>query len=368
VTDSRHPNRHFVIGVIILVLGVILLLDQLGFTGANKLWPLLLIYFGVNKFSTSRDPVGRFWGGFLALLGISLELEALGSGYIRFGTIWPVFLICVGVLLILRRYETRRWMESYPPPPPPPPFPETPGTPGGEPTPERARQDAAANAPEPGPAAGPAPSPAGSQQAQTPPQPPPPPPSQGQANYYGPGWDPEAWRQHRSWQKFQRRMDRMSERMNRRWGPGSNWEGRTNWQANSGWAPHPHWYESTEPRLNEVNVFWGGRRRIVSKNFMGGEIVAIFGGFEIDLTEADIQGSQAKLDIVALFGGGEVRVPQNWNVILETVGIFGGASDRTRHPDPANAAASGAGTQAGPAVKTLIIDGVSLFGGVTIKN
>lgn len=117
-----------------------------------------------------------------------------------------------------------------------------------------------------------------------------------------------------------------------------------------------------------MNVFWGTRRRILSRSFTGGEIVAICGGFEIDLTEADIQGSEAKLDIVALFGGGEVRVPQNWNVILETVGIFGNASDRTHHPDPANVAASASGTHSGPAVKTLVISGVSLFGGVTIKN
>ena len=388
MTDPRHTNRHFVIGVIILVLGVILLLDQLGFTAANKLWPLLLIYFGANKFSTSSDPVGRFWGGFLALLGIALELEALGTGYVRFSTIWPVFLICVGVLLVLRHYEVRRWMESNPPPPvsSPPPAPGIPGAPSGESPPAGAPHTAAANAPEsaassqPSPAAGPQPSPASSPQGQPfPPPPPPPPPPPGQANFYGPGWDAQSWKQQRSWQRFQRRMDRMNAKMNAQWGPGSNWQNTPNWQANSNWQTNPNWqsnagaprspgwYETTEPRVNDVHVFWGSRRRIVSKNFVGGEVVTIFGGFELDLTQADIQGNEAKLDIVAIFGGGEVRVPPSWNVILQTIGIFGHASDRTVHPAQPSGATP-AGTPASPAIKTLIIEGVSLFGGVTIRN
>ena len=376
------------IGVIILILGVILLLDQLGFTAANKLWPLILIYFGANKFSTSRDPVGRFWGGFLALLGISLELEALGSGYIHFATIWPVFLICVGVLLVVRHYELRHWGESNPPPPPPPIAPESPGAPGGESPPSGAAQASATSAPQanaasaPGPTAGPQPSQTASHQTQTPPPPPfTPPPPPGQANFYGSGWDANAWqRQQRAWERFQRRMDRYSAKMNAKWGPGPNWQASVNWQANPNSQANPNWqanagaprgggwYESTEPRLNDVHVFWGSRRRITSRNFLGGEIVAIFGGFEVDLTAADIQGDEAKLDIVSIFGGGEIRVPPNWNVILQAIGIFGGASDRTLHPAQASVAPASAGASAGPPVKTLIIEGVSLFGGVTIKN
>jgi len=80
------------------------------------------------------------------------------------------------------------------------------------------------------------------------------------------------------------------------------------------------------PLLNEVNIFWGRRRRIVTKNFVGGEIVNIFGGFDIDLGESDIQGSEVAIEVVTIFGGGEIRVPGNWEVIMETVGIFGGCN------------------------------------------
>jgi len=333
VSDPLHANRHFVVGVIILLLGLILLLDQLGFGEARKIflfWPLILIYFGVNKLVASHDMVGRFWGGFLALLGISFQLEELGLSRISFGTIWPVFLICVGVLLVLRHYESRG-MPGYYPPPPPPPGPPPSGAAGSE----------TASPPSPSPSAEAPPS-----------QAPPNPPGPGPQAHWAPGWDPNAWPHQESWRRFQRNMNRFSDRVSNKWQPQSHW------QADS------RWHDSSEPRLNDVNVFWGGRRRIISKNFMGGEIVAIFGGFEIDLTQADFQGNQIVIEVVTIFGGGEIRVPTTWEVIVDSVGIFGGTGDRTSHPLSQNQDAAGSGT----APKRLIVKGVSIFGGLTLKN
>jgi len=124
-----------------------------------------------------------------------------------------------------------------------------------------------------------------------------------------------------------------------------------------------NWHDSSQPRLDDVHIFWGGRRRINSKNFMGGEIVAIFGGFDIDLTQADFPGEQVEIEIVSIFGGGELRVPATWEVIVESVGIFGGTTDRTWHPQSVPPAAA----PAAPA-KRLVIKGVAIFGGLTIKN
>jgi hypothetical protein len=337
VSDPLHPNRHFVVGVIILLLGVILLLDQLGFADARKIflfWPLILIYFGVNKLVTSYDMVGRFWGGFLTLLGLSFQLEELGLSRIRFGTIWPVFLICVGVLLVLRRYESR----GYYAPPPPPPDPASPTPPGSEPP------IAGSPTPQAAPAQAPPPQAAPDTSA----------PGGGQPNW-APGVDPNWWPREDPWRRFQQRMNRFSERTGKKWQP-----------PHSHWQPSSNWYDSSSPRLDDVNVFWGGRRRITSKNFMGGDIVAIFGGFEIDLTQADFPGNQVVVEVVTIFGGGEIRVPANWEVIVDSVGIFGGTGDRTSHPQPQNQeAAKAAGTAP---VKRLIVKGVSIFGGLTLKN
>lgn len=373
MTDLRHANKHFIIGVIILGVGVILLLDQLGFTDANEIfrfWPLILIYFGVQKLITAHNMVSRFWGGFITLLGISFQLEALGLRGIRLGTIWPVFLICAGILMVLKHYE--RSAGGYfgppaaPPPPQPPPPPPPPGVPPGPEsvgsTVGSAVGSAVRSAVDSAVSSAVDSAHASDQQASVPPgqstadpsqgsgassQPPPP--------NCGAAWDRNAWRQQKRWEKFQRRMDRTSNQFNNQWqGAQSNWQGGANWT------------DSSQPHLDDVYIFWGGRRRILSKNFIGGDIVAIFGGFEIDLTQADFPGDQVEIETVAIFGGGELRVPPNWEVIVENVGIFGGTSDRTWHPNSVPAAAAPAAPAA--PIKRLIVKGVAIFGGLTIKN
>jgi hypothetical protein len=105
-------------------------------------------------------------------------------------------------------------------------------------------------------------------------------------------------------------------------------------------------------------LFSGTNRQISDKDFKGGRINAVFGGFKLDLTNADMKGDQAIMEINAVFGGGELIVPTNWEVVLNGSGVFGGVEDKTRrYPlDPALGK------------KTLVIRGAVVFGGFTIKN
>ena len=117
-----------------------------------------------------------------------------------------------------------------------------------------------------------------------------------------------------------------------------------------------------DPRttLNEAVVFGGLERRMTSQDFQGGDITAIFGGVELDLTEANMQANEATLAITAIFGGVEVRVPPSWQVAFRGAPIFGGVEDKTRTArvdDPAS-----------PNLKTLVITGAVIFGGLEIKN
>ncbi len=110
-------------------------------------------------------------------------------------------------------------------------------------------------------------------------------------------------------------------------------------------------------KLNATAIFGGGKRQVVSENFEGGTVSAVFGGFELDLRKANMAGDSAMLSVDAVFGGAEIKVPQNWDVVLHGTGIFGGYSDETMHP--------GAQT---PGIKTLILTGSAIFGGVEVKN
>jgi hypothetical protein len=104
-------------------------------------------------------------------------------------------------------------------------------------------------------------------------------------------------------------------------------------------------------------VFSGGKQKITDQDFKGGEISAVFGGYELDLRKAHIQGDSAVLEISAVFGGVEIKIPDNWSVAVEASGIFGGIADETVHPD-----------ERMPGYKRLIIRGSAIFGGVEIKN
>lgn len=119
---------------------------------------------------------------------------------------------------------------------------------------------------------------------------------------------------------------------------------------------------SGDPRttLNEAVVFGGLERRMTTPDFQGGDITAIFGGIELDLTEANMQANEATLAITAIFGGVEVRVPPTWQVAFRGAPIFGGIEDKTRSArvdDPASTN-----------LKTLVITGAVIFGGLEIKN
>jgi len=111
--------------------------------------------------------------------------------------------------------------------------------------------------------------------------------------------------------------------------------------------------------LNEMAIFSGVEKRVSSKNFTGGRLFAMFGGIEIDLWQAEIEGDTAVLHIDAIFGGVELRVPDTWVVSSEGQGIFGGYSDSTHQRPPADPAQPR---------KTLIIRGAAVFGGVEIRN
>jgi hypothetical protein len=112
-----------------------------------------------------------------------------------------------------------------------------------------------------------------------------------------------------------------------------------------------------DPDFNQVYMFSGGELQVTSKKFRSGRLVAIFGGFKLDMTDADIEGSEAVLEINAIFGGGEVRVPRGWRVVSQGQAIFGGNHHQLRPPltEPANP-------------KKLIVTGAWIFGGSKITN
>lgn len=113
---------------------------------------------------------------------------------------------------------------------------------------------------------------------------------------------------------------------------------------------------SGDDLIEATSIFGGTKKKVLSKNFRGGEMVNIFGGSEIDLLQADIEGT-AVLEVTAVFGGATLLIPSHWNVISsEATAILGEIKDRR--------VSMGNVDQS----KTLILKGTVIFGGIDIKS
>ncbi len=112
---------------------------------------------------------------------------------------------------------------------------------------------------------------------------------------------------------------------------------------------------STEDYLDTTAFFGGVHKKIVSKNFKGGDIVTIMGGTELDLSQADFTGL-VKLDVVQIMGATKIIVPAHWEIRTDVTAIFAGFEDKRQQPTVNNPE------------KVLLIDGTSLFGGIELKN
>ncbi len=108
--------------------------------------------------------------------------------------------------------------------------------------------------------------------------------------------------------------------------------------------------------LNVTSIFSGTKKNILSKNFQGGDVVNIFGGTELNMNQADINGT-AVMDFTNIFGGTKLIVPSNWSVKSEAGVVFGGIEDKRNLPPGS-----------GNPDKLLLIRGTVLFGGIEIKS
>jgi predicted membrane protein len=123
-------------------------------------------------------------------------------------------------------------------------------------------------------------------------------------------------------------------------------------------APDGDTGRALESNVSIWSIFGGGKRRVDSQDFQGGDALAIFGGVQMDLRQAAMKGSEAVIDLNAMFGGVEILVPNTWAVTMRGMPIFGGFEDKTLPPRA---------DQPTPPPR-LVLTGVIVFGGVTVSN
>ncbi len=113
--------------------------------------------------------------------------------------------------------------------------------------------------------------------------------------------------------------------------------------------------DTPEADLDVVSIFSGVNKKVLSKEFRGGEIVCVFGGAQINMINSDFT-SPVEIELVQIFGGTKLLVPANWEIRSEAAAVFGGIDDK--RPQPSSLAPE----------KVLILKGVIIFGGVEILS
>jgi predicted membrane protein len=112
---------------------------------------------------------------------------------------------------------------------------------------------------------------------------------------------------------------------------------------------------SSDSIVSAMAILGAVQRRNNSQDFRGGNVTAFMGGCEIDLRSAGISGeNEPVLDVFAMWGGIEIRVPPEWTVVSHVDPILGGYEDNTRPPKEPS--------------KRLIIRGTVIMGGIEVKN
>ena len=122
--ESLHDRRalltpHLVFGLIIIAVGILFTLDNLGLADAERyfrLWPSGVILVGLAKLWSARRGSGNAVGGvFFVLVGGWLQLDALDLMDRELWNFWPLILVFIGTLIVyqgIRGKQSRQAAEA----------------------------------------------------------------------------------------------------------------------------------------------------------------------------------------------------------------------------------------------------------------
>ena len=95
-----------ILGLIVIALGVIFTLDNLGIIYAGnytRFWPILIVLYGLSKIIQRESVPQKMWGAFWVLVGGLWLLDRLDVIYFSIWSLWPLILVVIGARLIWGR-------------------------------------------------------------------------------------------------------------------------------------------------------------------------------------------------------------------------------------------------------------------------
>jgi hypothetical protein len=125
-------------------------------------------------------------------------------------------------------------------------------------------------------------------------------------------------------------------------------------KAELGIRVDPSFAERVDENDFIINIFAGNNRRGAWDVPRTIRMVNIFGGSELDFTDARFTAETTYITVFCLFGGVNLRIRDGMRSISKALCIFGGVENRS-------------GTAVDPNAPLLVVEGFCLFGGVDIR-
>ena len=105
---------------------------------------------------------------------------------------------------------------------------------------------------------------------------------------------------------------------------------------------------------NNIFVFFSGRdEKNFPQDYKGSNITCIFGGCDLDFRNYNFT-NDISINIFTMFGGTDITLPENVNIIIHPTAIFGGVDNVTTNNNDNEF--------------TVYINGLCMFGGIDINN
>ena len=113
--DNIQPRSgmtsQVVLGFLVIAMGLLFLLDNLGILDMHRafsFWPTLFIVVGTVKLCDTATPGGRLVGAVLLGIGLLLTLDRMDIIEFSWRAVWPLALIGLGALMLVKAARGRR--------------------------------------------------------------------------------------------------------------------------------------------------------------------------------------------------------------------------------------------------------------------
>jgi predicted membrane protein len=115
MTPPHRQGRASFLALFLIVAGVLMFLDNLGFIpNIRPYWPLAIVVHGTWQLLRPNRPCPSVIALFEVAAGVLLTLGNLGFLHFSIGSLWPLFLIALGLSMLFgRKGRPNRWNHHW---------------------------------------------------------------------------------------------------------------------------------------------------------------------------------------------------------------------------------------------------------------